>query len=88
MFLSYVQKDALIAFVTPVKYSEVEQKLRVSLRQSKVNLKDIKKYLATGLTLSRHCARVRLAATRLSSTTQQLADFVLSIAHRERQFAK
>jgi hypothetical protein len=45
--LNYVQKDALIAFVTPVKYSEVEQKLRVSLRQSKVNLKDIKKYLAT-----------------------------------------
>jgi hypothetical protein len=45
--LNYVTKDALIAFVTPIKYSEVEQRLRVSLNKSKVNLKDIKKYLAT-----------------------------------------
>ena len=41
--LNYVQKDALIAFVTPIKYNEVEQRLRTSLNKSKVNLKDIKK---------------------------------------------
>jgi hypothetical protein len=45
--LNYVQKDALIAFLTPPKYAEVEQRLRTNLGKSKVNLKDIKKYLAT-----------------------------------------
>jgi hypothetical protein len=58
--LNYVQKDALIEFVTPVKYSEVEQRLRGSLNKSKVNLKDMKKYLATRVDF--------VAALRKSST--------------------
>jgi hypothetical protein len=44
--LNYVQKDALVAFLTPQKYAEVEQQLRVDLNKSKPNLKDVKKFLA------------------------------------------
>lgn len=45
--LNYVVKDALIAFLTPVKYSEVEHRLRTTLNKSTINLKEIKQYLST-----------------------------------------
>ena len=44
--MNYVVKDELILFLTPAKYAEVEQRLRTSLGKSRVNLKDVKKYLA------------------------------------------
>jgi hypothetical protein len=45
--LNYVQKDQLIEFVTPTRYAELEQRLRTSLNKPRVNLKDVKKHLAS-----------------------------------------
>jgi hypothetical protein len=42
-----VTKDNFIAFVTPQRYAELEHRLRKMLNKSKINLKDIKKHLAT-----------------------------------------
>ena len=45
--LNYVQKDALVAFLTPPRYTELEAKLKADLNKVRVNLKDIKRYLVT-----------------------------------------
>ena len=45
--LNYVRKDALVGFLTQQKNAEVEQRLRSSLGKSRINLKDMKKFLAT-----------------------------------------
>ena len=45
--LNYVQKDQIIRFLTPRRYSEIEHELKTTLNKTRVNLKDIKKHLAT-----------------------------------------
>lgn len=45
--LNYVQKDALVAFLTPRRYTEVEQQLKTSLNKIRITLRDVKKFLTT-----------------------------------------
>ena len=45
--LNYVQKDRLIEFISPTRYADLEQRLRQQLNNSSINLKDMKKQLAT-----------------------------------------
>ena len=45
--LNYVKRDDLIAFITPRRYAELEHRLKVQLGKERINLKDMKKYLAS-----------------------------------------
>ena len=45
--LNYVNKDKLVEFVSPVQFAELGHRLRQQLNKPSVNLKDIKKHLAT-----------------------------------------
>jgi hypothetical protein len=45
--LNFTTKDMLKQFLTPVKYAEVEQRLRQTLNKERINLKEIKQYLST-----------------------------------------
>jgi poly-D-alanine transfer protein DltD len=45
--LNYMQKDRLIEFISPTRYADLEQRLRQQLNKSNVNLKELKKQLAT-----------------------------------------
>jgi hypothetical protein len=45
--LNFTTKDMLKQFMTPIKYAEVEQRLRQQLNKERINLKEIKQYLST-----------------------------------------
>jgi hypothetical protein len=45
--LNYVQKERLVEFLSPTRYADLEQRLRQQLNKSSINLKDMKKQLAT-----------------------------------------
>ena len=45
--LNYVKKADLIAFLTPQRYSQIENQVKQTLKVDKVNLKQIKKHLST-----------------------------------------
>ena len=45
--LNFTTKDMLKQLLTPIKYAEVEQRLRQSLNKERINLKEIKQYLST-----------------------------------------
>jgi NDP-sugar pyrophosphorylase family protein len=80
--LNYVTKDNLIAFVTPQRYAELEHRLREMLNKSKINLKDIKKHLATQpqfiQSLKRHETGVE-AFQKYQNAVARLQDYKASI---------
>jgi hypothetical protein len=44
--LNYVKRDELVDFITPRRFAELEHRLKLQLNKERVNLKDMKKFLA------------------------------------------